>query len=135
MIRFGIKSGNLDGALNRRGLLKVFRTYHPYIQDQCGWCCNAVICTSLKLLALECHYSPGPFPHVTAVNISGTLRKETPLFTLDLTHFVSGSWELGDVSLASLLFGSIVSAKSWAVRGTSRYQLLVDKGLGDILGC
>lgn len=95
MIRFGIKSGNLDGALNRRGLLKVFRTYHPYIQDQCGWCCNAVICTSLKLLALECHYSPGPFPHVTAVNISGTLQKETPLFTLNLTHFVSGKQLMG----------------------------------------
>lgn len=96
MIRFGIKSGNLDGALNRRGLLKVFRTYHPYIQDQCGWCCNAVICTSLKLLALECHYSPGPFPHVTAVNISGTLQKETPLYPgsdpFCIRQAAHGSW-------------------------------------------
>lgn len=64
-------------------------------------------------------------------------EKDSPLFTLDLTHFVSGKQLLGagDVSLASLLFGSIVSAKSWAVRGTSRYQLLIDKGLGDILPC
>lgn len=69
---------------------------------------------------------------------SGTLQEESPLFTLDLTHFVSGKQHIGagDVSLVSLLFGtSIVSAKAWAVRGTSRYQLLIDKKLGDILGC
>lgn len=52
---------------------------------------------------------------------SRTLQKETPLFTLDLIHFVSGKQLLGagGVSLASLLFGSIVSAKSWARLGTS----------------
>lgn len=86
-----------------------------------------------KLLALECHYSPGPFPHVTAVNRDlGPSKKRGPW--LDLTHFVSGKQHIGagDVSLVSLLSGtSIVSAKAWAMRGTSRYQLLIDKGLGD----
>lgn len=97
-------------------------------------------CSNLytKTLGFGMPLQPGPLStcHCSEQR-PGTLQEESSLFTLDLTHSVSGKQLIGagDVSLTSLLFGSIVSAEAWAVRGTSRYQLLIDKGLGDILGC